>query len=119
MTSQAKGVFLCSQQHLIEFEQYAVYLVDIGYTALKAVLDDNVKSAALRKRHPCAPEKIRRLIKVEAERKGESYRSLLGRLVLFIAPDLGEQFPVYIGFLLHFRIGHPARIYEMQELLLE
>ena len=43
----AKGVFLCSEQHLIKFEQDAVDLVDIGYAALKTVLDDYVKSAAL------------------------------------------------------------------------
>ena len=107
--------YLCSgtasEQNLIEFKKRFVYVENIIIFVKDEIADYHVKSIAFGKCESCRGQQFLCFDYIQAQSDGECYRCLLGRAVVLIAFEFGENAFVNVGSFVALNVGHSAFVY--------
>ena len=108
-----------SQRLLVIFKQKQVDLINIVNPVLYTILDNQVRLAARGERETGSSEQILRLVQIQVQRRREGEHGPLAGTVGRITADLGKEFPVEVGPLVHFCVGQVPLVDQAKEMFLD
>lgn len=98
-TSETKQRLVVGKEHFVDLEHVIAPVDD-------EVLDDDVGFLAVGEGIACTFQKVVRLVQRQLERHSQCEDGAFPGHVPFSRPDLGEQLPVNVGFLVDFHVRH-------------